>query len=81
MNETRVARSRAITIPIGLSSSGLPVGVQLVGGAYADSTILALTRLLERQARFTQTQRIPARAPSDNAIALSGSCPRQTIAQ
>lgn len=62
------AHGCAITIPIGLSSSGLPVGVQLVGGPYADSTILALARLLERQARFAPTHKIPVRATSDKVM-------------
>jgi len=51
----------AITIPIGLSTSKLPIGMQLVGGPYADSEILAVGRLLERQANFIKTHRIPVR--------------------
>jgi aspartyl-tRNA(Asn)/glutamyl-tRNA(Gln) amidotransferase subunit A len=39
----------ALAIPAGLSSStGLPIGVQLVGALRADATLLSLGRALER---------------------------------
>lgn len=53
------AHGCAVTLPVGLASSQLPVGMQLVGGPFADRTILALARLLEIQANFVQTHRIP----------------------
>ncbi len=42
----------AASIPAGLSSSGLPVGLQVVGRRYADCDVLAFCRLLEERAGF-----------------------------
>ncbi|MEQ8654874.1 MAG: amidase family protein [Kiloniellales bacterium] len=42
----------AASIPAGLSASGLPVGLQVVGRRYADCTVLSFCRLLEEQAGF-----------------------------
>jgi amidase len=38
----------AITVPIHWTGAGLPVGVQLVGGLYAEATIIALAAQLEQ---------------------------------
>jgi amidase len=35
--------------PIGLTKSGLPVGVQIVGPQYGDRTCIEFARLLERE--------------------------------
>ena len=37
----------AITIPCGLTSDGLPVGLQFVGRAHADATVLRAARAYE----------------------------------
>ena len=37
--------------PAGLTSDGLPVGVQIVGPQYGDLTCLAFAQLLEREYR------------------------------
>ncbi|HMR33149.1 MAG TPA: amidase [Geminicoccaceae bacterium] len=37
----------AITVPCGLSSAGLPIGVQIVGPKYADALVLRAARALE----------------------------------
>ena len=37
----------ALTIPCGLTSSGLPVGLQIVGGAFADRLVLSAARAYE----------------------------------
>ena len=42
----------AASIPSGLSPSGLPVGLQVVGRRHADSTVLCFCRLLEERAGF-----------------------------
>jgi aspartyl-tRNA(Asn)/glutamyl-tRNA(Gln) amidotransferase subunit A len=37
----------AITVPCGFTTSGLPIGLQIVGGPFAESTILALAQAYE----------------------------------
>ncbi|MEQ1923639.1 MAG: amidase family protein, partial [Pyrinomonadaceae bacterium] len=37
----------AISVPCGLSSEGLPIGVQLVGNFWSESTLLNLTHKYE----------------------------------
>jgi amidase len=44
-----VSGQPAISIPVGLSSKGHPIGVQLVGRKNDDGTILSLARALEEQ--------------------------------
>ena len=39
----------ATSLPVGLTSEGLPVGVQIIGPAFEDRTPLALAALLERE--------------------------------
>ena len=41
----------ATTMPIGHDDSGLPIGVQIIGGQYRDLTCIRLARLLEREYR------------------------------
>lgn len=43
----------AINLPGGLSSDGLPIGVQLVGNSLSDDSLLALAHSLEAQIRFS----------------------------
>ena len=38
----------AISVPCGFTTSGLPIGLQIVGSPFADSTILTLARAYER---------------------------------
>jgi aspartyl-tRNA(Asn)/glutamyl-tRNA(Gln) amidotransferase subunit A len=38
----------AITVPIGFTAAGLPVGLQIVGPRYADAQVLSLAKLLEQ---------------------------------
>jgi aspartyl-tRNA(Asn)/glutamyl-tRNA(Gln) amidotransferase subunit A len=42
----------AISVPCGFTNSGLPVGLQVVGAPYADSTVLALAHAYERQTEW-----------------------------
>jgi Asp-tRNA(Asn)/Glu-tRNA(Gln) amidotransferase A subunit family amidase len=38
-----------VTIPSGLSKEGLPLGVQLAGGAFAEGKLLAMARWCEKE--------------------------------
>jgi aspartyl-tRNA(Asn)/glutamyl-tRNA(Gln) amidotransferase subunit A len=51
----------AISIPCGFSSSGLPIGLQIVGAPFAETTVLAVARGYE-QATDWHTRR-PALKP------------------
>lgn len=42
----------AISVPCGFTNSGLPIGLQIVGAPFADSTVLALARAYERQTEW-----------------------------
>ena len=44
----------AITIPCGLTHSGLPVGIQIVGPPFGESMVLALAHTLERAMEWHQ---------------------------
>jgi len=46
----------AASIPVGLSSERLPIGMQIVGRRHADIQVLAFCRALELQASFHVTQ-------------------------
>jgi aspartyl-tRNA(Asn)/glutamyl-tRNA(Gln) amidotransferase subunit A len=48
----------AISVPCGLTRSGLPIGMQLLGPAFAESKLLATARLYERQTDW-HTRRPP----------------------
>ncbi len=45
----------AVTVPCGLSSEGLPIGVQIVGRLYDDAGVLSVAREVERLASFPGT--------------------------
>jgi aspartyl-tRNA(Asn)/glutamyl-tRNA(Gln) amidotransferase subunit A len=42
-----------ISVPAGLSADGLPLGLQLIGRAFDESTLLNAAYALERAAGFT----------------------------
>jgi len=44
-----------ISVPGGLSSEGLPLGLQVIGRAFDEETVLAVGRTLEKAANFTAT--------------------------
>jgi aspartyl-tRNA(Asn)/glutamyl-tRNA(Gln) amidotransferase subunit A len=48
----------AITVPCGFSTSGLPIGLQIVGAPFAESTVLALAHVYEQARQWHR------RAPS-----------------
>jgi aspartyl-tRNA(Asn)/glutamyl-tRNA(Gln) amidotransferase subunit A len=51
----------ALSVPVGWTRSGMPVGLQLVGRLYADARLLGLAALLE--AAFPWAERRPPHAP------------------
>ncbi len=38
----------ATTVPLGRHSSGLPIGMQIIGPAYSDKTTMTTARMLEK---------------------------------
>jgi aspartyl-tRNA(Asn)/glutamyl-tRNA(Gln) amidotransferase subunit A len=44
----------AASVPIGFTAAGLPVGVQIIGGAYAEPTILRAAAAIERARPFVK---------------------------
>ena len=48
----------AISVPAGLSSDGLPIGLQITGRRHADDVVLRLARI------FEQTRPWPRHAPA-----------------
>ena len=54
-----MTRQPAASIPCGLTSAGLPIGLQIVGPLYADDRVLRAARAFET----TQPERRPPLAP------------------
>jgi aspartyl-tRNA(Asn)/glutamyl-tRNA(Gln) amidotransferase subunit A len=42
----------AISVPCGFTTSGLPIGLQIVGAPFAESTVLALAHAYERETEW-----------------------------
>jgi amidase len=42
----------AVSLPVGMSSGGLPIGVQLIGRPGGEGILLALARQMERRLRW-----------------------------
>jgi aspartyl-tRNA(Asn)/glutamyl-tRNA(Gln) amidotransferase subunit A len=47
-----LTRQPAITVPCGLTASGLPVGLQIIGPSYGDLAVLRAARAFERLRPF-----------------------------
>jgi len=47
----------AATVPAGLADNGLPVGLQIVGGRYADADVIAASAEFERRRPWMDTYR------------------------
>ena len=43
-----LSRQPAASVPIGFSTSGLPIGAQIVGALYKDAHVVAIARAIER---------------------------------
>jgi aspartyl-tRNA(Asn)/glutamyl-tRNA(Gln) amidotransferase subunit A len=43
----------ALSVPAGLSSDGLPFGLQLMARAFEEATVLRAGEIIERAAQFT----------------------------
>ena len=43
----------AISVPAGLSADGLPLGLQIIGRAFDEETVLRVADVLESAAQFT----------------------------
>ncbi|MFM0303603.1 amidase [Paraburkholderia sediminicola] len=50
----------AVSVPVGLSEHGLPVGLQIVGRKHDDAKVLAFARFVEAQVRFSARYRTPS---------------------
>jgi aspartyl-tRNA(Asn)/glutamyl-tRNA(Gln) amidotransferase subunit A len=46
----------AITLPCGFTSSGLPIGLQIAGAPWAESTVLALANAYERETEWHKSR-------------------------
>jgi len=55
----------AASIPAGLSASGLPVGMQIVGRRYADVDVLTASAVFERMRPWRDTYRVCEARPLD----------------
>jgi Asp-tRNA(Asn)/Glu-tRNA(Gln) amidotransferase A subunit family amidase len=51
-NPWSMSGNPVVGLPSGLSNQGLPIGLQLVGGAFAEGRLLALARWCERELGF-----------------------------
>jgi aspartyl-tRNA(Asn)/glutamyl-tRNA(Gln) amidotransferase subunit A len=49
----------ALSLPAGLSADGLPLGLQVIGRAFDEATVLRVGDVLERAARFTHRPSFP----------------------
>jgi amidase len=53
----------AASVPAGLASGNLPVGMQIIGRRYADSIVLRASAVFERVRPWHESYRIPAQRP------------------
>jgi aspartyl-tRNA(Asn)/glutamyl-tRNA(Gln) amidotransferase subunit A len=51
---TNLAGLPAISLPVGLSSEGLPLGMQLIGPAFQEERLFNVASVIEKHAAFTQ---------------------------
>lgn len=56
----------AISIPCGFTASGLPIGLQIVGAPFAESTVLALAHAYEQSTQWHQ--RSPTRSLTPRGV-------------
>lgn len=46
----------AISVPVALSSQGLPIGLQFIGRAFCDQKLLTVAKWFEKQVQFPVIQ-------------------------
>ena len=50
----------ALSLPVGLSRAGLPIGIQLMGAAFSDATLIRVGRAIQRETSWhLRTPQIP----------------------
>ncbi len=54
-----------LSVPAGLSAEGLPLGLQLIGKAFDEATVLRVGRALEKPTAFHRQARNPGGGPHD----------------
>jgi Asp-tRNA(Asn)/Glu-tRNA(Gln) amidotransferase A subunit family amidase len=54
----------AVSVPCGFTTSGLPVGLQIVGPHFADRTVLAAAHVYEQEAGWSTRRPSVQRAAS-----------------
>jgi len=58
---TGISRLPSTVIPTGLSASGLPIGIQIIGNAYSDRLTIQVAQKLEQSGfRFEAPKNYPA---------------------
>ena len=68
----------AISLPLGRSADGLPIGVQLVGRLFDEARLIGLAAQIERAAPWRSGYPAPSRGPEPTAepIAISEAAAR-----
>jgi aspartyl-tRNA(Asn)/glutamyl-tRNA(Gln) amidotransferase subunit A len=46
----------AVSVPVALSSQGLPIGLQFIGRAFCDQQLLTIAKWFEKQVQFPVIQ-------------------------
>ena len=54
----------AIVLPVGFTSSGMPVGIQLIGPPRGEARLLQVARAVEEAVRFSRTPIDPVARPA-----------------
>jgi aspartyl-tRNA(Asn)/glutamyl-tRNA(Gln) amidotransferase subunit A len=49
---TNLAGLPALSVPCGFTNSGLPIGMQLIGQAFEESSLLSIAHAYDREHRF-----------------------------
>lgn len=76
-----LTRQPAASVPVGLTSEGMPVGMQVVGPLYGDALVLRACRAIERAQPFARPDLAAlARATPDNEVPRGISSQRAAMA-
>jgi aspartyl-tRNA(Asn)/glutamyl-tRNA(Gln) amidotransferase subunit A len=72
----------ALSLPAGFSADGLPIGVQVIGTAFADATLVRIGRAFQQATDGTcgsPTSRRRARAPATTFSSIRRASPRRNL--